>query len=183
MKRALLVIDVQNEYFTGKLPVSYPPGSLDHILQAMDSAHALGVAVVVVRHAALGDRGVFKAGTEMWNLHKDVAARPMDLLVDKNLPSSFAGTDLEKWLRENKIDTLTVTGYMTQMCCDSTARDGFHRGYKVEFLSDATGTLTIGNDSGKIADKDLHNAVLVTQASMFSKVMDTADWVKKLDEK
>jgi nicotinamidase-related amidase len=183
MKRALLVIDVQNEYFTGKMPVSYPPGSLDHILQAMDSARAHGVPVVVVRHAAKGDRGVFKEGTEGWNLHKDVAARPADLLVDKNLPSSFAGTDLEKWLRENQIDTLTVTGYMTQMCCDSTAREGFHRGYKVEFLSDATGTLTVGNDSGKVADKDLHNSVLVTQASMFSKVMDTANWIKKLDEK
>ena len=181
MKRALLVIDVQNEYFTGKLPVSYPQGSLDKILQAMDSAHAHGVPVVVVRHAAKGDRGVFKAGTEQWNLHTQVAARPADLLVDKNLPSSFAGTGLEQWLRDNEIDTLTVSGYMTQMCCDSTARDGFHRGYGVEFLSDATGTLTIGNDTGKVADKDLHNAVLVTQASMFSKVMDTADWIKKLD--
>ena len=183
MKRALLVIDVQNEYFTGKLPVSYPQGSLDKILQAMDSAHAHGVPVVVVRHAAKGDRGVFKAGTEQWNLHKEVAARPADLLVDKNLPSSFAGTGLEQWLRDNEIDTLTVSGYMTQMCCDSTARDGFHRGYRVEFLSDATGTLTIGNDTGKVADKDLHNAVLVTQASMFSKVMDTADWIKKLGQK
>ena len=183
MKRALLVIDVQNEYFTGKLPVSYPQGSLDKILQAMDSAHAHGVPVVVVRHAAKGDRGVFKAGTEQWNLHKEVAARPADLLVDKNLPSSFAGTGLEQWLRNNEIDTLTVSGYMTQMCCDSTARDGFHRGYRVEFLSDATGTLTIGNDTGKVADKDLHNAVLVTQASMFSKVMDTADWIKKLGQK
>ena len=183
MKRALLVIDVQNEYFTGKLPVSYPQGSLDKILQTMDSAHAHGVPVVVVRHAAKGDRGVFKAGTEQWNLHKEVAARPADLLVDKNLPSSFAGTGLEQWLRDNEIDTLTVSGYMTQMCCDSTARDGFHRGYRVEFLSDATGTLTIGNDTGNVADKDLHNAVLVTQASMFSKVMDTADWIKKLDQK
>ena len=122
MKRALLVIDVQNEYFTGKMPVSYPPGSLDNILRAMDSARAHHVPVVVVRHEAKGDRGVFKAGTEEWNLHKDVAARPADLLVDKNLPSSFAGTELEKWLRENQIDTLTVSGYMTQMCCDSTAR-------------------------------------------------------------
>ena len=54
MKRALLVIDVQNEYFTGKMPVSYPSGSLDHILQAMDSARAHGVPVVVVRHTAKG---------------------------------------------------------------------------------------------------------------------------------
>src|ERR1700686_1392732 len=101
MKRALLVIDVQNEYFTGKMPVSYPPGSLDNILKAMDSARAHHVPVVVVRHEAKGDRGVFKAGTEQWNLHKEVAARPADLLVDKNLPSSFAGTGLEQWLHAN----------------------------------------------------------------------------------
>jgi len=183
MKRALLVIDVQNEYFTGKMPVSYPPGSLEKIARAMDAARAHHVPVIVVRHSAKGDRGIFKPGTPEWDLHREVAGRPADLVVDKSFPSSFAGTDLEKWLRDNQIETLAITGYMTQMCCDSTARDGFHRGYKVEFLSDATGTLTVGNESGKIPDKDLHNSVLVTQASMFSKVMGTKDWIKKLDEK
>ena len=49
---------------------------------------------------------------------------------------------------------------------------------RVEFLSDATGTLTIGNDSGKIADKDLHNSVLVTQASMFSKGTSVLTWLR-----
>lgn len=183
MKRALLVIDVQNEYFTGKLPVSYPGGSLDKILAAMDAARAHGVPVVVVRHSAKGDRGAFKPGTPQWELQKDVAARPHDRLVEKSLPSSFAGTDLETWLRDNQIDTLAISGYMTQMCCDSTARDGFHRGFKVEFLSDATGTLSFATDAGKVADRDLHNAVLVTQSTMFSKVMDTSDWIRGLDAK
>jgi nicotinamidase-related amidase len=183
MKRALLVIDVQNEYFTGKLPVTYPAGSLDKILHAMDNASALKIPIAVVRHSAKGDRGVFKPGTAEWNLHKEIAARPYDKLIDKNVPSSFAGTDLEKWLRENQIDTLTISGYMTQMCCDSTARDGFHRGFAVEFLSDATGTLTLGNQAGKIGDEQLHTAALVTQASYFSKVMDTSDWVKLAGQK
>jgi nicotinamidase-related amidase len=183
MKRALLVIDVQNEYFTGKLPVSYPAGSLDKILAAMDAARAHGVPVVVVRHSAKGDRGVFKPGTREWELHKEVAARPHDRLVEKSVPSSFAGTDLESWLRDNQIDTLAIAGYMTQMCCDSTARDGFHRGFKVEFLADATGTLTLATDAGKVADRDLHNAVLVTQSTMFSKVMNTPGWIRSLEEK
>ncbi len=183
MKRALLIIDVQNEYFTGKLPVTYPAGSLDKILQAMDSASALKIPVAVVRHSAKGDRGVFKPGTEDWKLHKDVAARPYQKLIEKNVPSSFAGTDLEKWLRENQIDTLTIAGYMTQMCCDSTARDGFHRGFAVEFLSDATGTLTFDNQAGKISDAQLHTAALVTQASYFSKVLDTSEWIKLAAQK
>lgn len=183
MKRALLIIDVQNEYFTGKLPVSYPAASLDKILAAMDAARAQGVQVVVVRHSAKGDRGVFKPGTAEWELHKDVAARPCDRLVEKSMPSSFAGTDLENWLRENQIDTLAIAGYMTQMCCDSTARDGFHRGFNVEFLADATGTLSLATGAGKVADRDLHNAVLVTQSSMFSKVIDTSDWIRSLGGK
>ena len=49
-KRALLVIDVQNEYFTGKLPVSYPSGSLDNILRAIDVALSQEIPVVVIRH-------------------------------------------------------------------------------------------------------------------------------------
>ncbi|HZO82279.1 MAG TPA: cysteine hydrolase family protein [Candidatus Binataceae bacterium] len=183
MKRALLVIDVQNEYFSGKLPVSYPAGSLERIVAAMDAARAHNVPVVVVRHTARGDRGVFKQGTPEWELHKEVAARPHDRLIDKTMPSSFAGTELESWLRQNGIDTLAIAGYMTQMCCDSTARDGFHRGFRVEFLADATGTLSLGTEAGKVADRDLHNAVLVTQSTMFSKVMKTADWIRSLEQK
>ena len=50
MKRALLVIDVQNEYFTGKLPVTYPSGNLDNILQVIQTAHQRDIPVIVVRH-------------------------------------------------------------------------------------------------------------------------------------
>ena len=50
MKAALLVIDVQNEYFTGKLPVTHPAGSLDNILRAMDWAHDGRVPVAVIQH-------------------------------------------------------------------------------------------------------------------------------------
>jgi nicotinamidase-related amidase len=51
MKEALLVIDVQNEYFTGSLPVTFPQGSLANILRAMDAAQAADIPVVVIQHA------------------------------------------------------------------------------------------------------------------------------------
>ncbi len=181
MKKALLVIDVQNEYFTGKLPVSYPAGSLENILKAMDAANEYGIPVIVIQHTAkAADSPVFRKGRPEWELHPEIAKRPYDILIEKNLPGSFTGTILESWLRERDIDTVIISGYMTQMCCDTTARQTFHLGFNVEFLSDATGTLSFTNNAGTVTDEELHRVILVTQAMRFSKVMKTSEWIKSL---
>jgi nicotinamidase-related amidase len=177
-KRALLIIDVQNEYFTGKLPISYPEGSLDHILQAMDAASVAGVPVVVIQHGVpQPDSATFRRGSREWELHPAVAERPRDALIEKTLPGSFTGTELEAWLRAREIDTVVIAGYMTQMCCDTTARQAMHMGLNVEFLSDATGTLAVKNGAGAVTAEELHRAILVTQAMRFSKVLSTAEWI------
>lgn len=181
MKRALLVIDVQNEYFTGKLPVSYPPGSFENILKVMDEATKRGIPVIVIQHTTKApDSPTFRKGSHEWELHPQVASRPHDLYIEKHLPGSFTGTNLESWLRERGIDTLVISGYMTQMCCDTTARQAFHVGFSVEFLSDATGTLSIANAAGSVKDEELHRAILVTQQARFSKVMKTEEWLERL---
>jgi len=180
-KRALLVIDVQNEYFTGKLPITYPAGSLDKILCAMDAAGDHGVLVVVIQHASpQPDAPVFRKGSKEWELHPDVAVRRHDVLIHKSLPGSFTGTELEVWLREHGVEKVVIAGYMTQMCCDTTARQAMHLGFRVEFLSDGTGTLAIKNDAGDVSDEELHRAILVTQQMRFSHVMKTGDWIKQL---
>lgn len=184
MKRALLVIDVQNEYFTGKLPVTHPDGSLGKITTAMGAATEVGVPVIVIQHVTTSpDRPIFQKGSPEWELHREVAERPHDLLIEKELPGSFTGTILEKWLREKGIDTVVVSGYMTQMCCDTTARQAFHLGFGVEFLSDATGTLALANEAGSVTAEELHRAILVTQGMAFSKVLTTADWIDGLKKK
>jgi nicotinamidase-related amidase len=182
MSEALLVIDVQNEYFTGKLPVTFPHGSIVNILQAMDAAHAAQVPVVVIQHSNRAEgAATFLPGTPAWELYPDVKKRPHDLLMEKTLPGSFTKTHLGDWLTDRKINTVTIAGYMTQMCCDTTARQAFHRGYSVKFLSDATGTLSITNSAGTISDADLHRAILVTQQMRFSQVMTTAEWIRSLE--
>lgn len=183
IKRALLVIDVQNEYFTGKLPVSYPDGSLGNIVKAMDTARDFNIPVVVIQHRALkGDSPVFRFKSPEWELHPEIAGRPRNILIDKTMPGSFTGTELDIWLKSNKIDTVTISGYMTQMCCDTTARQAYHLGYKVEFLSDATGTLGFSNNAGSVTAEELHRAILVTQAQRFSAVMNTSEWTKEIKE-
>jgi nicotinamidase-related amidase len=77
MPRALLVIDVQNEYFTGALPVTHPVGHLNTVLAVMDAATAARVPTVVVRHSQPDPNSpVFRKGSKEWELHDAVAARP-----------------------------------------------------------------------------------------------------------
>ncbi len=183
MNDALLVIDVQNEYFTGSMPVTYPQGSFENILKAMDRAHAGSVPVIVIQHTNPAPGAVaFRKGTEHWELHKGIQQRHADILIEKTLPGSFTGTVLESWLKERNISKVTIAGYMTQMCCDTTARQAFHRGFAVNFLSDATGTLSVTNSAGSISDRDLHRAILITQQMRFSRVLTTNEWILKTEQ-
>ena len=181
MKRALIVIDVQREYFDGALPIRHPAGHLESILAAMDDADQVKLPTVVVRHHQPDpDSPIFRLHSDMWQLLHEVEARPRDLLVDKQLPGSFTNTDLDKFLKAHDIDTVSIAGYMTQVCCDTTARQAFHRGYKVEFLSDATGTLDVSNKAGSVTAEQLHESILVSQQMFFSDVIDRTEWTQRI---
>ena len=181
MSRALLVIDVQREYFDGALPIRHPVGHLGNILEAMDAANEAGVPVVVVRHHQPDpDSPIFREGSDMWRLHDEVESRPRDILVDKRLPGSFTDTRLDEFLKERNVDTVCIAGYMTQVCCDTTARQAFHRGYKVEFLRDATGTLDVANKAGSVTAEQLHESILVAQQMFFSDVIDRETWLGRI---
>jgi nicotinamidase-related amidase len=178
MKRALLVIDVQNEYFSGALPVTYPEHSLQRITQAIDAANEAAIPVVLIQHAET-EGTIFSKGSAAWQLHPEIAQRKHEILIEKNLPGSFTGTPLEAWLREHGIDTVVVSGYMTQMCCDTTARQASHLGFTVEFLSDATATLEFSNSEGTVDAQHLHNTTLIVQQSGFSQVKSTREWIEE----
>ncbi len=181
MQRALLVIDVQNDYFHGRHTITHPADSLANIQRAMDEAHAAGVPIVLVQHCAIPSvLTEFQKGTPGWQFPEEIASRPHDLVVEKELPGSFTNTPLEAWLRENAVDTVVISGYMTQMCCDTTARQALHLGFAVEFLADATGTHAFSNAAGSVTAEELHRAALVTQASRFSTVLSVEDWAKAL---
>ena len=131
MKRALLVIDVQNEYFTGALPITHPAGHLEQILRTMDAAAGRDVPVVVIQHTFTApDKPFFRKGPTAGSCTPRSPPGPATHWIEKSLPGSFTGTDLEEWLRDREIDTVSVAGYMTHMCCDTTARQAAHRGFK-----------------------------------------------------
>ena len=138
------------------------------------------VPIVIVQHTSKKGSH-FVRGTQGWELRSEVSGFASAHHIEKSFPGSFTGTDLEDWLRKNGIDTITICGYMTHMCCDTTSRQAYHRGFTVEFLSDATGTLDLVSPEGTVDAETVHKAFLAAQASQFSRVLRTEEWLKALN--
>jgi len=181
MKKALIVIDVQNEYINGKLQVTYPENSLDNITKAIKHAKNENIPIIIVQHTDVKEGNhTFIKGSYEWELHDSIKKVDADLYIEKNYPSAFVQTKLENYLRENNIDTIAICGYATQVCCDTTARYGVHLGFNVEFLYDATATLCLETKFGKVEAKTLFNAAVATQSMVFSTVVSVEEWQKCL---
>lgn len=182
MKRALIVVDVQNEYFSGgALPITYPPKSFEHIKTAINEAQKVNMPIVLVQHTSLQvGAKAFVKGSLTWEFHDEIKQIKPEIYIEKNHASSFVGTDLNWRLRSLGIDTVAIIGYMTQNCCDATARDASQLGFTVEFLSDANGTLDFENNAGKVSAEELHRSFLVAQAFGFSRVLTLNEWISLL---
>ena len=181
-RRALLVIDVQNEYVSGNLPIEYPPlaQSLPNIGKTIDAAHAAGIPVIVVQHEENEDAPLFARNSPGWELNDVVASRPYAHLIKKTMASAFAGTDLAEWLAGHEIDTLSIVGYMTHNCDAATAIHARHNGITAEFLLDASGSLPYANEAGTASAEEIHRAFTVVFHSSFAAVTTTAKWIAAL---
>ncbi len=179
--RALIVIDVQNEYQMG-LPITFPPfaETVENVGRAMDFARAQGLAVIVVQQNAPAASPIFAMGSQGHDLHPVVAGRPRDHLVQKTLASAFPGTDLELFLRSRGITTLTICGYMSHNCNLSTALEAAHKSFTVEYLSDASGSLAYANRAGATTAEEMHRVVCTVLQSRFAAVASTDEWIAAL---
>ena len=184
MNTALIVIDVQEEYFSGKLPIEFPPrdASLQLIGAAMDGATAAGIPVVVVRHVGEPGEAIFQPDSAEWALRPEVADRPHDLLIDKRLPGSFTGTGLQEWLEERSVDHITIVGYMTNVCCDTTARQATHLGMGATILHDAVGVPVMPGVDGQPIDAEvLHGAALAPLGLIGVQLSPAATWIESIN--
>lgn len=184
MRRALIVIDVQNEYFTGNMKIEYPPVelSLPNITRAMDAARAAEIPVVVVQHDAPEQSPIFAKGSPAWQVHDEVAKRGASHHINKTYASVFTGTDLAQWVADNGIDTLTIIGYMTHNCDASTIYEASHKGLSVEFLSDASGSPSYENAAGKASAEEIHRVFSTVFHSGFAAVASTDQWLAAVAE-
>ena len=182
-KRALIVIDVQNEYFSGNLKIEYPDPKLaiSNIVAAIEVAKKYEIPVIIVQNFAPENAPLFARGTFGSELHPQLLQFSEDLYLEKSMPSAFTGTKLEEWIKFNEINTLTVVGFMTQNCDDSTIKHALHIGLNVEFLSDASGAVPYKNRAGFASAADIHRVFSVVMQARFAAVLSTKEWIYRVE--
>ena len=184
-RRALILVDVQQQYFGGILEIQYPPHeqSLPRIAAAIDAATASGTPIAVIQHTAGEGAPVFAPGSTEFALHPEVESRRTDAWkrVVKQYGSVYAGTDLADWLRQNDVDTVTLAGYMTNNCILASAVEAEAVGFTTEVLSDATGAINLANEAGFVDAKTVHTTLLTLLNSNWARVGATDAWTNAVN--
>jgi bifunctional isochorismate lyase/aryl carrier protein len=151
---ALLVLDMQRFFLEEEAPGYLPAGAavLPRVRALAEAFRARGLPLVFTRHVDRppGDEGSMsrwwgrsmRADDPRLDLHPQVDCRPRDLVLLKHQYSAFCGTRLEALLEQLHASSVVVCGVMTHLCCDTTARDAFMRGYEVVASVDAMATLS-----------------------------------------
>lgn len=183
-RRALILVDVQLTYVDGPLEIQHPPhaDSLPEILRAIDAANAAGIPVVSVQHTMGEGAPVFDPTTPAFALHPEVEARRTPAWKDviKEYSSIYAHTDVDAWLREQEVDTVTLVGYMTNNCILATSVEGEGLGVTSEVLRDATGAIHLSNEVGTADATTVHTTVMTLLHSNFAAVATTGTWIEAL---
>ncbi len=146
MNKALLVIDLQNDYFPGgKFPLWNADATLQNIESAIEKANAQKTPVILVQHVAKSGGRIapfFNEGTSGADLHPRIrAAAPNALIVVKEFADSFVKTSLEATLAKLGVTELLVCGMMTQNCVTHTAISKSAEKYQVSILVDCCTTV------------------------------------------
>ena len=179
-RRALVLVDVQQEYFNGPLEIQYPPraDSLAKITEAIDVATAAGIPVVVVQHVTAEGAPIFDPTTERFQLHPEIEQRRTSSWksITKQFGTVFAGTDLLAWTQENSIDTVSFVGYMTNNCILASVAEAETHGLAAEVLSDATGAINIANAAGSVSAETVHMTLMAIFHSNLAAVATTQTW-------
>ena len=173
----VLMIDVQREYFTPESALLIPdgPAVLERLGGLLAAARQSGTPVVHVQHHEAPDSDVFAAGTPAVETMDEVAPETGEPLIVKHLPGAFDGTPLDDVLAELAARTVVIGGFMTHMCCDTTAREAAARGFDVVFLTDGTATRDLEGPRGKVIRHEVvHEATLAAQADGFARLDDVA---------
>ncbi|MBE6482030.1 MAG: isochorismatase family protein [Actinomyces ruminicola] len=185
-RRALILVDVQNEYFEGPLKIRHPApaGSLVRILQVIDAANGAGIPVVCVQHTGIPDAPAFDPTRPGHRVHERVEALRLASWkgLEKRHASIYAGTGLADWLLDRAIDTVTLVGYQSNNCILASAVEGEALGFATEVLSDATGAIHVANDAGSIDARTLHEALMTLLHSNWATVLDSDIWLQAVSD-
>jgi len=168
---AVLLIDAQNEYRTGRLPLTGIEPALAEGGRLLAAARDKARPVVHVQHKGRAG-GLFDPETANFAIADPVAPRAEEVVITKALPNAFAGTELEEVLRGLGVKSLIVAGFMTHMCVSSTVRAALDLGFGCTVVAGACATRDLPDgQGGTIAAAELQRAEMAALADRFAVVV------------
>lgn len=172
----LILIDCQNTYTRGVMELDGVQAALDETATLLDRARTAGIPIIHIQHSD-GPGSLYDIDGESGAIVAQVAPREGEAVVVKNYPNSFVQTDLEQRLKALNASNLVLTGFMTHMCVNSTARGAFNLGFAPTVVAAATATRSLPGVDGPVEAAALHSASLAAVADLFAIVVPGANAV------
>jgi nicotinamidase-related amidase len=178
-KRALIVIDLQNDYFPGgKWEVEGIEATAANAARLIAAARASGDTVVHVRHEFLSDQApFFVPGSEGATIHRSVEPAAGEPVVLKHRANGFRGTNLKELLDADGIEEVVICGAMSQMCVDATTRAAADLGYAVTLVHDACAARAQEFNGVAVPARQVHAAFMAALASAYATAVSTEQFL------
>jgi nicotinamidase-related amidase len=180
MKNALILVDIQNDYFEGgKWPVAKMAKVGANAARLLADARGKGEMVVHVHHEMAEGGPFFVTGTGGAQINVTVAPQGDEPTVLKHVPNSFRNTGLEAMLRDAGVTSVTICGAMSQMCIDATARAARDMGFDVTVVDDACGAKETVFGGVEVPPAQVHATIMGALSGTYANVISTEAYLGK----
>jgi nicotinamidase-related amidase len=185
MKTALLLIDIQNDYFPGgALELENPIEAGNNAGKLLAAARKAALPVIHIQHVNQRPGiNYFQAGTKGIEIHNCVKPLPDEKIFVKYTANSFKGTELKKYLDQNKIRLLIICGMMSHMCIHAATRAACDFGYVCVVAHDACTTKSLTFDNHTISAKNVHYAFMAALKGLYAELKSTEEIISGIEAK
>lgn len=180
MNTALLLIDIQNDYFpNGRMPLEKSVEACQKAQEALQAYRAKHLPIIHIQHVSTRPDAVhFLPCTKGVEFHHDVQPLKTETIIKKHYPNSFKDTNLLNHLIKHQINHLVIAGMMTHLCVDATVRAAYDLGFTCTVLHDACATKNLEFNSMVIPAQSVHSAFLAALHPLYANVISTRDFLQ-----
>jgi nicotinamidase-related amidase len=179
-KKALIIIDIQNDYFeNGAIELVNPIAASLNAGKILEHFRANNLPIAHIQHISANPEAmpIFVEGTNGVKIHENVKPLDGENVFQKFYPNSFRDTGLTAYLKENDVTEVIITGMMTHMCVDATTRAAFDYGYKCTVIGDACALRDLEINGKTVKADDVHHAFLAALAFFYAEIKTTEEFL------